>query len=380
MKNKNPLRVLLFCGWGYTGIGGVEGFTKNLAESLVKEGQNVSVLTHKLKNEKDEVVNGVKVYYVPKVPRIKYFLPIYIIRFLIIFYKAFLIRLKNKIEIVLTNEPESISFMPLRLFGVKIMVRGFWLYKHLSIEVESLVKNKLLTSFLKSVLRLYQKTVIKLANAVIGVKKEDVVGLKKITNKKPFHLPAAINDKIFYPSNKQNKDILVYHGFLRAVKRIELLIKLFDKIKDRHNKAKLYLIGGLREPYTKEYLLSYSRYKKDIKFLGKKNKQELGKLLRKSGIFIQTAIDFGNSPTEAAACGLPIVALGNFNEDIGIFAKSEREFVNEVVRLLKDKRYYKKESEKNKKYIKDNRSWKVIVKKYIKIFRYISRTNKKRLF
>ena len=44
-------------------IGGVEVVFKNLAESLAKQGHNINIVTHRLKNTKEfEIINGVKIH------------------------------------------------------------------------------------------------------------------------------------------------------------------------------------------------------------------------------------------------------------------------------------------------------------------------------
>ena len=364
------MKILLFGGWGYERIGGTEGFTRNLAASLHKQNQDVTVLVHKLNNEKDSIKKGIKVDYVPRFPRIKYFLPLYFIRFLFIFLKALKICQKEKIDVVLIREPESLALLPLRIFGVKVIIRGCTFSKNATIEVDSHIKNKMISSTLKHIVWFYQRIIFGLGDLFIESSKKEIGAARKLTTKKIVYIPYAIDQKIFYPFHNQKRErALIYTGLLRPIKRIDLLIKLFDKIKEKHKDVNLFLVGPIKQPYSEESLRGLSKFGKDIIFFGENSPEKTAGILRKSYIFVQTASDFGNSPLEAAACGLPVVALGDFQEDFGIFAKNEEEFINSVTSLLKNSRNYKKESVKNEVYIKKNRIWDIAAQKYLKVFK-----------
>lgn len=365
------MKVLFFAGYGVRDTKGTEGFMKNLGDFLSKKGHSVSILTHKEKrDDKDGKVDELNVFYVPGFPKIRYFLPLYLWRFFLIFCKALYVCIKMKTKIVLVREPESLPFIPLRIFGIKVIIRGCVMSKHFETEIKSHIRNKIIGKFLLHVVRFYQKVVLKSATGLVESSKDEVIKVKEISKRDSKYIPYAVNEKIFRPVEKaESKEILVYHGAFRAIKRIEKLIDLFDKVKEKNPRARLILIGKIREPYTKEKLLEKSKNKESVEFTGEMDKESVAERLRNSKVFVQTALDFGNSPLEAAACGVPVVALGKFEEDFGIFAKNEKDFVREILKLLSDRKYFQKESSKNRSYVKMNRTWERISFEYACFFR-----------
>jgi glycosyltransferase involved in cell wall biosynthesis len=107
-----------------------------------------------------------------------------------------------------------------------------------------------------------------------------------------------VNVKRFYPT-KKNENFFLIVSTLTPYKRIDLAVKLFNKIK-KH----LIIIG---EGPHKEYLESIA--KPNITFLGFKSDRETAEYYQNCRAFIFPGEeDFGITPVEAMAAGKPVVA------------------------------------------------------------------------
>ena len=359
------MNILLQSG-SYYKAGGTNTFVRGLSKALAEDGHKTLVICHRLKEDryKNETINkNLKIVYYPQVPRKKYFLPFYFLRFLIMFLYNFYWISKEKIQIILVGETEAMPFLPFRLFGKKVIIRGGSpLPTHLISEMRKEIGSK---PFNESIIRFYEKIILFFANSIIALSAWEIEILAKYSSKKPLIIPYAVDTKFYSPGNKKQK-ALVYVGRIAPIKSIDELIMLFNKIRKKVN-VKLWLLGPLDEHYSKDKLLSLSDYPKAIKFLGQANPEKVSQYYKKSLVFVQTAHDLGNSPIEAAASGLPVVAKGRFPEKYCISA-DEKGFIESVIKLVKDKKFYERISKFNRNYVVNNNSWRVIASKYEQAF------------
>jgi glycosyltransferase involved in cell wall biosynthesis len=113
----------------------------------------------------------------------------------------------------------------------------------------------------------------------------------------------SINFEKFSTKTYKKEDYFVAASRFVPYKKIDLIIKTFNQLKDK----KLIIIGD-GEKYLEYKLLAKS---KNIKFVGWVSENEKIKIFSKAKALIYPAFeDFGIVPVEAQACGTPVIAFG----------------------------------------------------------------------
>lgn len=114
---------------------------------------------------------------------------------------------------------------------------------------------------------------------------------------------SKLDRRIFAPNNER---ILVHVSNFRKVKRVEDVIKIFEKV-NKVIPSKLLMIGDGPERQTAEETCRKLQICGDIRYLGKQ--EQLEELLMLSDLFLLTSEyeSFGLAALEAMACGVPII-------------------------------------------------------------------------
>lgn len=152
-----------------------------------------------------------------------------------------------------------------------------------------------------------------------------------------FHFPINRNDFFFDAKERQeirqkynildHEKIILYSGRLSLQKNVDILVQEYLKLtKNTNDVIHLWVMGSVDDigaPYLNSdlefgYLFSkiesiirkhLGHHWERIKFWGFKNKEDLRKIKAASDLFISLSLyhdeDFGMSPAEALACGLP---------------------------------------------------------------------------
>lgn len=368
MGKTNSLRVMLTVG-SFDKQGGTNSFVRGLSRNLSNSGIYTLVASHKLKGEKFEnrsVSKNLEVFYFPAFPRKRYFLPFYIFRFLIMAVYSFYWIKKRKISVILTGETEALPFLVGRLAGAKVVIRGGNPFPAVTkIEFEKNIGKRKTINF---IIDIYEKIILFFANKIVILSEWEKPILQRYTKKNMKIIRYAVDVDKFSPGKSKKFD-LIYIGRISPSKNIESLVSIFDKVRKK-SKCKLYLVGQLEEYKSISEVISKSKNKRDIVYLGEKNADEIPKILAQSKIFVHTAFDLGNAPLEAASSGLPVVVLGKkFDEKYVINSNDEADFSSNIVNILKSKEEYSKISKFNRNYIIKNHSWSSISNEYIKVFR-----------
>mgnify|MGYP000635262680 FL=1 len=104
----------------------------------------------------------------------------------------------------------------------------------------------------------------------------------------------------------QNEHIIIHASNFRKVKRVQDVIKVFCKIREKLP-AKLLLIGDGPERKNLENKSRQNNQADNIKFLGKQNKIE--EILSVGDLFLITSEteSFGLAALEAMACEVPVI-------------------------------------------------------------------------
>lgn len=144
--------------------------------------------------------------------------------------------------------------------------------------------------------------------------------IEVITNfidpKRFYKRESALKKSLFAPNGEK---ILVHVSNFRKVKRVEDVIKIFEKV-NKVMPSKLLMIGDGPERQSAEETCRSLGICGDIRYLGKQ--EQLEELLILSDLFLLTSEyeSFGLAALEAMACGVPIITtnaggLVEVNED-----------------------------------------------------------------
>jgi glycosyltransferase involved in cell wall biosynthesis len=369
--NRIP-RVMLTVG-SYDKQGGTNTFTRNLSSRLSNAGIYTVVMSQKLRGENfdDRKINdNLYVHYFPPFPRKRYFLPFYALRFLWMAIHVLFIIKKHKINVLLTGETEALPYLAAKIFGVKIIIRGGNPFPEVT-KLEFNRKKRLFNFVIFFLIDIYEKIILRFADEIVILSEWERTIIENYTNKKPIIIRYAVDTSLFVPSKRSKKVNLLYIGRISFSKNIPLLIKLFEKIKEKIN-TQLVLIGQLEGYSSINDLIQNSRFKKDIIYQDEVKAKDVPNILKGSFIFVHVAHDLGNAPLEAAAAGLPVVVLGEkFDEKYVLKNKDERKFVSIIINLLKNNPFYKEISKKNRKIVLKEHSWETISIKYISLFKKV---------
>lgn len=129
-------------------------------------------------------------------------------------------------------------------------------------------------------------------------------------------IPNFVDTERFFQGDKDhfkkmvapnNERILVHASNFRKVKRVEDVIRVFERVREKVP-AKLLMIGDGPERQHAEELSRTLRIHNDIRFLGKQDKMD--EILSISDLFILPSQyeSFGLTALEAMACGVPVIS------------------------------------------------------------------------
>ena len=155
----------------------------------------------------------------------------------------------------------------------------------------------------------------------------------------------GIDLSFFYPSEKPYEDykILSIASSDVPMKGLDFMIKAFPQIKKNYPKAKLSVLGKIREEGHTERLINSLDLKDDINFVSGLSHSELREQYCSSHVVVIPSLyeGFGFAAAEAMACGVPAVVSdgGSLKEIVGeagkvIIPGDENAIVDAVNELL----------------------------------------------
>ncbi|APT75382.1 glycosyl transferase family 1 [Marinitoga sp. 1137] len=175
--------------------------------------------------------------------------------------------------------------------------------------------------------------------------------------------------------------ILLFVGRLGPEKNIDFLINVFSKVVNNEKNTKFVIIGdGVEREKLEEMVVNLSLQEKVI-FTGGQPREKVLEAYKQADIFVFASYTEtqGLVVLESMAAGTPVVALGkmgvydllNHENAGGIMIKelNEDDFVHEILRVLKDHELHKQLSENGIKFVKENYSIEVSVKKIIEVYK-----------
>lgn len=378
------MNILFQVGSWHYDKGGTDLFVKTLAKWLARKGHKVVVLVHRLKEEKcnDEDISigrgKILVRYTPPQKKgARFNILRYAFRLILTSYMLYRLSKIEQIDAVIVGETELLAVLPLKLLNLKILCRGGALmYETMSKEVIKERGGGLYSRLFIQIIRLYNRFSLKLPDILVPVNKSEYDFLKrhKKSNAKIITIPHGVPIELFKPKKKKRGNVTVgYVGRLAPIKDPGAALKIFKKASKGIPKTEFVWVGPLDPSFKKRYFedLKEQQGVKNAKYLGKVQNEELPKTLNKMDIFLQVEQqkNVSRSTTEAAACGLPIVALNQGSEPFGFFTMSEEEAIKELRKLILDKRYREEKGKKARKIIEKDYSEEVVYQRYLNLIK-----------
>ncbi len=153
-------------------------------------------------------------------------------------------------------------------------------------------------------------------------------------------VPVGVDGSVFRPlppDQPYNPKQILYVGFMRQVKGVDVLLKAMRQLVNRVPDTQLVLVGGgfyssyQREEARLQRLTGELGLEAHVKFVGMKSSAEVARLMRESALLVlpSRAESFGAVLVEALACGTPVVATrcggpeDIVNEQVGVLVPKE---------------------------------------------------------
>jgi len=344
---------LLFLGYRYGGMGGVENAMHKLSRELGKK-HDITVLAS---NMTDRVPGGVKIRNIPFIAFLSLwkllYLPLALLyglfcRFDVIcaFY-ATIPGLTGVLLKKLTNKPLIVS---VRGWDVTVAPKGI-------------------------LGRFVVKTVLNNSDAIIAVSQSLKNEAEKLTNKQID----VIYNGVEIPKSEKKKggkkqQTILYVGGLRAEKAPDILINAFKEVLKKHKKVRLVIVG---DGYMEKKLKRMASGVKNIDFRGFVRNEKLSGYYNNADIIVIPSLSEGlpNTLLEAMAFGLPVIAsrVGGIPEVVGeengvLVEPGDQKALSEGInKLFKKPRLMREMGKKNRKKVELKFSQNTIAKQWNKV-------------
>lgn len=177
-------------------------------------------------------------------------------------------------------------------------------------------------------------------------------------------------------------------GSTNKLKRIDLIINVFERIKQIEKEAKLKIIGSGPEDHNLKTLIKQKNLEKSVSLLGQLKPDQVKNELINSDLYINASVyeSFGQAMLEAMASGLPIIASETPGSKIliddsinGYIIKNDsheiENFTVRILEILKSKRKLDLMSKKSTYRTKKLFLWDKLVDKYLKIYKDTQNAN-----
>jgi len=200
--------------------------------------------------------------------------------------------------------------------------------------------------------------------------------LKCNTNTKIVLMPNMIKSK-FNKFTDLKEENIVFVGRLHECKKVDSLIEIFSKLKNKS--CKLLIIGDGEELIRIKNLIKELKLENRVELLGYLDQNEIANYLVKSKVFCMTSLTEGLPMVllEAMSYGVPCIAFNTesgvkdiIDDDLNgyvIFDRNEEEYIQKLDEMLSNEKLLSNMS-KNAVNKAKSFSEKEIVKKWINIF------------
>lgn len=342
-------KILIILNYYVPYISGVTEYARLVAEMLVKEGHEVTVLTSNHANlKKMEVINGVKVYRANVLFKISK-------GTVSLEYITLARKLAKKADIVNLHCPMLESGLISLLIPKEKLVTMY--------QCDVNLPRSFMNNIIVKIMDLSHLICLKRSER-IGVTTIDYAArsrvAKQFTNKM-VEVTAPIKE--YYPKKCERTAGVQYIGFCGRIveeKGIDVLLKAFKIIKTKRKNAVLLIAGDYKTvaggsiyPALQQYIEKNSI--SDVYFLGKIPEDHMEEFFSKLDVFVLPSINsleaFGMVQVEAMRCGAPVVASDLYgvrtiiqNTGAGLISKrSDYQNLSEcILKVLDNKKVYTK--------------------------------------
>jgi glycosyltransferase involved in cell wall biosynthesis len=370
-------------------LGGLALFSKDLALNLEKEKIEVDLLTSTL-SKKGPIIDKIgrninvlkqKVYAFPDNDN---FLRIKNPLFFIMKYLK-----KNARNYDLIHVHSYIYFATMQTFIYRLFFNQkipVILHLHGGIQTEDFIASTLIEKTMLFIKKFFfdlfiGKFMIKKANAIISVSKDDLLAVNKVFKTKRkvhnYYIPNVVDSNEFKSLDRIEKKYIGFIGRLTKIKGIDLFLELIRKYHEIDKDQEFLIIG--EGPYLNDVKRAHEKY--PIRFLERVAHSEMVQYYNQCSIFVQTSRAEGLSTVvlEALSCEVPVVAsdVGGTGE---IVQRNKTGYLFEngmvdqaidfIIKIKKDQEH-KKLGKNGRDLIKQKYSWEAITKKIILIYKEI---------
>lgn len=322
------MKILMIIRSFYPIIGGAEKQCLKLSKELVKHGEDVTVLTRKLRTtKKNDTFEGIKIKrlssldyftsFLDSTPRIAsqnflinrifsfvcWTVPKYYFILNLFIYLIFNIRHYDIIHVHEAHWIAAIVILPAKLFNRKVIVKESSSYDYMTLKMQ----NRFFFSLTKK------------ADIFIAISKQIQIDLIKegIEQKKIRYIPNGVElSKEIWNNINSKKVLFVGNLNQQPHKGIDILIKAWSIVIKKFPDYELLIIGGGNDSKINK-LINELNLKNTVKFLGKK--ENINYYYLNSLIFILPSRSEGlsNALLEAMAVGMPCIVTNiSGNKDI----------------------------------------------------------------
>ena len=289
------MKVLMPAIHYYPVIGGIETWTKEIAERLADKAE-IFVVTGKVKNQPTkEELNGVKIWRTSlfTLTNLSASPLIYTLTCLdFIFLKSLFLIKQEKIDI-------------LHCQGFLSSLLGFFLSKLTKIPYIATVQR------LESRRNPLKNFIYRQADFCIGVSWAVAENFRKIGVKNIKVIPNGIDLKRFEGLERKRHDgfVVITVARLEKVKGIEYLVKSISNLKSQISNLTCLIIGDGSERKNLEDLVKKLGLQEKVKFLGPIPNEKIPEYLAQADCFCLPSLreGFGIAILEALAAGLPVI-------------------------------------------------------------------------
>ena len=277
-------------------MGGSEVYVHEIAKRLVKQYE-VTVFTSKPSNlNYTDIIDGVNII------RRGGFLTVYFWAF---YY--YITYFSSNVDFVIDVENGIPFFTPLYAFKPKIMIlhhmhKGQW-FKQFSFPIA--VVGYIIESFIMPFA--YRKVPIVTVSPSTMSELKRVGFLDRLIYLAYNSIPAKTGHKFA----KSETPVLLYHGRVKAYKRIEIAITALSKLTSLYPKIKMYVSGAGDHIDELQKYAKKLNVEKNIEFLGFVSDNKKWELMQKAWVFVMPSMKEGWGITiiEAASCATPAVGF-----------------------------------------------------------------------
>ncbi|MFW6048437.1 MAG: glycosyltransferase family 4 protein [Candidatus Natronoplasma sp.] len=368
----------------------------DLTKNLVKLGLDVTVIcphptipignfSRKMERKTEDKIDGIDVDRIwtwqPKdkdpsfLSRMGYYLlfPIHSL--------LYILKYRDDYDVILTTSPPIFVHIP-GLFAKKILDKKWVLdIRDLWIDASSELGFIDDDSFFKKVSEKFERVCLKFSDIIsittrkMEEKLESKYGLN--LNDKFLFLPNGVDTEMFYSSNSEKQNLIIYTGLLGHAQDLESPILAMQKIKDMYD-VRLKIVGDGDTREDLERLVRTKGLEDVVEFEGLVTRERIPEFLSRAKVGIAPikgieSLDYAvpSKIFEYMACELPFVSSGigevqRLTEEskAGLLAQNNAEsFADKLSSLLDDEARLEDMGKKGRTFVEENFDRKIIAMK-----------------